>query len=154
MKLDLLTLTNNLKNVLEVDQKVEIPKEFYQKTSIIELKNLILKGTVTNNANTITLRATVTGMMILEDSISLEPIDYPFTCEIEEELQDFLKNNENTLDITEILWQNIMLEVPLKLSHVENFDEYQGDGWKLISEDSIKNTNNPFSELKDMMGEE
>lgn len=154
MKLDLLTLTNNLKNVLEVDQKVEIPKEFYQKTSIIELKNLILKGTVTNNANTITLRATVSGMMILEDSISLEPIDYPFTCEIEEELQDFLKNNENTLDITEILWQNIMLEVPLKLSNVENFDEYQGDGWKLISEDSIQNTNHPFSELKDMMGEE
>lgn len=47
-----------------------------------------------------------------------------------------------------------VLEVPLKLTNVEDFNEYQGDGWKLVSEDSIKNTNNPFSELRDMMGEE
>ena len=47
-----------------------------------------------------------------------------------------------------------MLEVPLRVSNVENFNEYQGDGWRLVDEDSIKNTNNPFKELKDMMGEE
>ncbi len=154
MKLDLLTLNNNLKTMLEISQKVEIPKEWYQKTSIINFQDLWLEGTVTNNGNTITLKANISGIMIIEDSISLDPIEYPFSCEIEENLQDFLKNNENTLDITEILWQNIMLEVPLRLSNVENFDEYQGDGWKLISEDSIQNTNNPFSELKDMMREE
>ena len=74
--------------------------------------------------------------------------------EIEEELEDFSEKMENTLDITDILWQNIMLEVPLRVSNVENFNEYQGDGWRLVDEDSIKNTNNPFKELKDMMGEE
>jgi len=92
--------------------------------------------------------------MVLEDSISLDPIDYPFSMEIEEELEDFSEKMENTLDITDILWQNIMLEVPLRVSNVENFNEYQGDGWRLVDEDSIKNTNNPFKELKDMMGEE
>jgi uncharacterized protein len=100
------------------------------------------------------LQATVSGIMVLEDSISLDPIDYPFSMEIEEELEDFSEKMENTLDITDILWQNIMLEVPLRVSNVENFNEYQGDGWRLVDEDSIKNTNNPFKELKDMMGEE
>ena len=69
-------------------------------------------------------------------------------------MPDFSEKIENTLDITDILWQNIMLEVPLRVSNVENFTEYQGDGWRLVDEDSIKNTNNPFKELKDMMGEE
>ncbi len=154
MKLELHNLSNHLQDSLEINEKVIIPKEYYQKTDIIDFKNLILKGKITNSTNGLILKANLSGMMVLEDSISLEPIDYPFSCEIEEELQSFLKNNENILDITEILWQNIILEVPLKLSHVENFNEYQGDGWKLVSEDSIQNTNNPFSELKDMMGEE
>ena len=92
--------------------------------------------------------------MVLEDSISLEPIDHQFSCQIEEEFEENDENLENILDITDILWQNIVLEVPLKLTNVEDFNEYQGDGWKLVSEDSIKNTNNPFSELRDMMGEE
>lgn len=155
MKLDLTNLNSNLIDTLEMDEKIEIPKELYQQSSIIDLKDIKIKGEVgKDSTNIITLKVVLSGTMVLEDSINLEPIDYSFSCEIEEELTNFLKNNENILDITDILWQNIMLEVPLKLSHVEDFNEYQGDGWKLISEDSIQNINNPFSELKDMMGEE
>lgn len=155
MNLDLIKLNSCFENSIDINETINIPSELYQKTSIIELKDLKIKGKVfKNNAEIITLQATVSGIMVLEDSISLEPINYEFSCEIDEELQEFEEKLENTLDITDILWQNIMLEVPLKISHVEDFNEYQGDGWKLVSEDSIKNTNNPFNELKDMMGEE
>ena len=67
---------------------------------------------------------------------------------------DIITLNAELSGITDILWQNIILEVPLKLTNVENFNEYQGDGWRLVDEDSIKNASNPFSELKDMLGEE
>ena len=155
MKLDLTKLMNDYENSIDIHETVQIPKELYQKSSIIELKDIKLDGTVLKDVvGVVTLQAMVSGIMVLEDSISLELIDYPFSCEIEEELQEFEEKLENILDITEILWQNIMLEVPLKISHVEDFNEYQGDGWKLVSEDSMKNTNNPFNELKDMMGEE
>lgn len=155
MNLDLTKLNSGFLSELEIKEEFTIPTEFYQKTSILELKNLKLDGKVyRNSANEFTLQATVSGIMVLEDSISLDPIDYLFSMEIEEELEDFSEKMENTLDITGILWQNIMLEVPLRVSNVENFNEYQGDGWRLVDEDSIKNTNNPFKELKDMMGEE
>lgn len=155
MYLDITKLNSDILESMDIHENVEIPRELYQSSSIIELKNIKLDGKVyKNSAEIIILQATVSGIMILEDSISLDPIDYPFSCEIEEELQEFGEKIENILDITEILWQNIMLEVPLKISHVEDFNEYQGDGWKLVSEDSMKNTNNPFNELKDMMGEE
>lgn len=155
MYLDITKLNSGILESMDIHENIEIPKDLYQSSSIIELKDIKLDGKVyKNSAEIIILQATVSGIMILEDSISLDPIDYPFSCEIEEELQEFGEKIENILDITEILWQNIMLEVPLKISHVEDFNEYQGDGWKLVSEDSMKNTNNPFNELKDMMGEE
>lgn len=155
MYLDITKLNSGILESMDIHENIEIPKDLYQSSSIIELKDIKLDGKVyKNSAEIIILQATVSGIMILEDSISLDPIDYPFSCEMEEELQEFGEKIENILDITEILWQNIMLEVPLKISHVEDFNEYQGDGWKLVSEDSMKNTNNPFNELKDMMGEE
>jgi len=155
MNLDLTKLNSHIEDDIELHETVQIPSELYQKSSVIELKNIKLDGRVLKNSTgEITLQATVSGIMVLEDSISLELINYDFSCEIDEELEEFEEKMENILDITDILWQNIMLEVPLKISHVEDFNEYQGDGWKLVSEDSIKNTNNPFNELKDMMGEE
>lgn len=155
MELDLMKIRTGLVSSLDIEQAFEIPEDLYKNSAIIELKNLFLQGKVfKDSTDIITLQATMSGIMVIEDSISLEPINYEFSCKLDEELQETLEKLENSLDITDILWQNIMLEVPLKFSYVENFDEYQGDGWKLVDEDSIKSTNNPFKELKDMMGEE
>lgn len=155
MELDITMLNRGMKDAIDIDSKVTIPSDKFHDTEILELKGLRLCGRVVrNSSDIITLEADLSGIMVLEDSISLEPIDYKFSCQIDEKFEEFNENLENILDITDILWQNIILEVPLKLTNVENFNEYQGDGWKLVSEDSIKNTNNPFSELRDMMGEE
>lgn len=156
MVLDLTGLNSRIVSEIELDQDIEIPIDFYKETDILELNQLHLKGSVfRDSSDLIVLKAILSGNMVLPDSISLEPVPIDFSCEILEELQENSQKLENILDITAILWQNIMLEVPLKFTLVENFDEYQGDGWKLVSEDSIQSTNNPFSELKDiMMGEE
>ena len=155
MNIDITMLNRRMKNTIDIDSEVIIPNDRFSNTEILDLKNLKLQGSIVrNSSDIITLKADLSGIMVLEDSISLEPIDHQFSCQIEEEFEENDENLENILDITDILWQNIVLEVPLKLTNVENFNEYQGDGWKLVSEDSIKNTNNPFSELKDMMGEE
>lgn len=155
MNIDITMLNRRMKNTIDIDSEVVIPNDRFSNTEILDLKNLKLQGSIVrNSSDIITLKADLSGIMVLEDSISLKPIDHQFSCQIEEEFEENDENLENILDITDILWQNIVLEVPLKLTNVENFNEYQGDGWKLVSEDSIKNTNNPFSELRDMMGEE
>ena len=155
MNIDITMLNRRMKNTIDINSEVIIPNDRFSNTEILDLKNLKLQGSIVrNSSDIITLKADLSGIMVLEDSISLEPIDHQFSCQIEEEFEENDENLENILDITDILWQNIVLEVPLKLTNVEDFNEYQGDGWKLVSEDSIKNTNNPFSELRDMMGEE
>ena len=154
MFVDLSKVLNESIARIKLDSDVNIPKELYENTEILELKDLKFSGELEIIEGEISIKGLLKGIMVLEESISLDEIDYHFETEIDEEIEENLEKSSNTLDITEILWQNIVLEVPLKLTKVENFDEYHGDGWQLISEDSIENTNNPFKELKDMLGEE
>ena len=155
MKFDLTKLNSGIVEKIDINQDFALEKELFSKTDIKDLKDLKIIGTIfKDSANIITLNAILSGIMVLEDSISLELVDYSFSCEIDEKIEDSQEICSNLLDITEILWQNIVLEVPLRFTKVENLNEYQGDGWKLISEDSVKSINNPFNELKDIIGEE
>jgi len=155
MDFDLTKLNSGIIDEIVIDQEVCFNSELYDNTEIKDLKDLKITGTIfKDSTNIITLNAVLSGIMVLEDSISLDLVDYQFKCEIDEKIEDYQENLTNLLDITEILWQNIVLEVPLRFTQVENLNEYQGDGWKLISEDSVKSINNPFNELKDLIGEE
>ena len=154
MIIDITSLNLDSISRLSIDSSVDIPEELWKNTDIVGLKNVKFSGELEVIEDEITLRGVLSGTMQINDAISLEVLDYDFSTEIEEEIEENLEKSANTLDITDVLWQNIMLEVPLKLTKVESFDEYHGDGWKLVSEDSIENTNNPFKELKDMLGEE
>ena len=86
--------------------------------------------------------------MKLNDSVSLEPVLYPFSFKISENVSEKLENDQFTLDIIAILWENIVLEIPIRYSEVTDYKNLTGDGWKVISEDEqVNNTNNPFKEL-------
>ena len=136
-----------------IDEDVLFTEE-YTSSDIKELKEVHFSGLIKESSDTtIKLEGTLTGTMVIEDSISLEDVDYSFSCEIDENLDEILENNQNTIDILEVLWQNIVLEIPLKFTVVEDLSNYQGDGWKVISEDEIRR-DNPFSILTENMKEE
>ena len=61
---------------------------------------------------------------------------------------------ENSLDIIELLWENIVLEIPLKYTKVEDLSKFHGDGWKLVSEEEATTSHNPFNELLKNIEEE
>ena len=87
--------------------------------------------------------------MILKDSISLEDVTYHFSNQLEEEVTEKVKNIENTLDILSVLWENIVLEVPIRFSEVSDYSKYQGNGWHLVSEEEYEKEegNFPFRDL-------
>ena len=89
--------------------------------------------------------------MLLRDDITLEPVEYDFNTNIEE----FLDKNQNVLDITDILWQNILVEIPSKVRSTNEDIELSGDGWRVISETKFNEernkSNNPFSNLNELL---
>ncbi len=136
-------------------ENFSFPKEYFDKSEILDLNDTKVSGYITLDEDDYpNLDLDLSGVMVLVDSISLEEITYPFSIKIAEKMEEKLENVTNTIDIIDVLWQNIVLEVPLQLTEVKDFSQYQGEGWRLVSEEDLNKKNNPFSNLKDLLGEE
>ena len=148
MEIDLSSLYSRVEEFIEVDSFVTFDKEIYHHSDIVDLKNVWVNGTISfNESDELECNFKVKGDMVLEDSISLKEVLYPFSCEICEKIEENEEIFENRLDILPILWENIVLEVPLKFTKEEDLSKFSGDGWKIISEEELKIKNNPFRDL-------
>ena len=145
--IDLTLIYTGKKEIIELDGIYDIPKEKYEKSSIIELSKVELYNSyIKRNEDNYSIDINGKGKMKIKDSVTLNDVWYAYNIEISENLEEFIENNENSLDIIEVLWQNIVLEVPLRYTEVNDYSKYQGDGWKLVSEEDLVK-NNPFNTL-------
>ena len=154
--MDIGALLRHEVDVLPIEGTYSLDSTYYQNTDIMELKPIKVTGSLQLVDNSPYIKATITGEMIIPDSVSLEPVTYPFAFEIDENIEEKIKNSENTLAIMDILWENIVLEIPIRYSRVNDYSNFSGDGWKLIDEQDYQNTSgtNPFKELLEEFGEE
>ena len=61
------------------------------------------------------------------------------------------RNFTNTLDIFPIIWENILMEIPIRVVGDKNQNlQMEGDGWKLITEEE-KKLNPELQKLKDLL---
>ena len=152
MIIELFDLVINNKKII-IDNDVVISEELLSSSTIRILENVHFSGTLSRLIDdTYELSGVLKGTMILPDDITLEDYEYNFTSEIEEKIEETRINYQKTLDITEDLWQNILVEIPLKAVNEKNRDlKLEGDGWRLISEDDINTENNPLSSLKELL---
>lgn len=155
MIIDLFNLIVNNKTI-NIDSDINIPNEYLVNSGIRRLDNIHFKGNIKRLVDdTYLLEGILSGMMILSDDITLEDFEYNFTSEIEENIEETSINSQKTLDITDILWQNIVIEIPSKVILDKNKNiKLEGNGWRLISEDDLNIKNNPLSELEDLLRKE
>ena len=155
MTIDLFNLVVNNKTI-NIDSDIIIPNEYLENSGIRRLNNIHFKGNIKKLVDdTYSLEGVLSGTMILADDITLEDYEYNFTSEIEENIEETSINLQKILDITDILWQNILIEVPSKVVNDKNKNiKLEGNGWRLISEDDLNNKNNPLSELEDLLRKE
>ena len=144
--IDLTKLYSGATDELSFDGEYNIPKEVITDSRVKELKDVVISNSIIKKIeDDFEISLNITGKMKISDSITLEDVWYPFEIEIDEKLDEFVENDKKHLDIIAFLWQNIVLEVPLRYTIVSDYKEYQGDGWKLVSEEEIGN--NPFKSL-------
>lgn len=154
MDIDLSLLHSGTVSEIDITNTYTLPNDYYKNTGVLELKDIkatgkIYRGSAEQDieeyADYITCK--IEGIMIIEDSISLDPVEYPFLAEYDDILEENCKKDKNVLDIFQFLWENIVLEVPLQFTKVKDLSKFHGDGWKLIKEEELASSNNPFSDL-------
>ena len=155
MIIDLTKLVIGNVDYINIDDDVIIDNSYFVDTSIHDLVGVRFYGDVRRIGDEYQLKGIVSGIMVLSDDITLEDVDYSFEVNIEEDFADGDENFkivQNRLDITDFLWQNILVEVPSKIRKKGNEDlVLEGDGWRMIPEDQLDTGNHsPFSELSKM----
>lgn len=148
---------------ISIDDTVSFGEEYIKNTPIKKLDNIKVKGRAYYSVtNEIIFDCNVDGIMVLEDSITLEPVDYPINLHIQEVLgenaEENVKNESKRLDIIDVLWQNIVLEVPISVhADPEKKYELKGEGWELLQDDKTNDEEPrlaPLLELLDKEGKE
>ena len=156
MIIELFDLVSKGKKI-NIDNEVNISEELLSTSTIRRLYNVHFNGYIDKLIDdTYELVGTISGTMIIPDDITLEDFEYNFTSEIEENIDETRINYQKSIDITEDLWQNILVEIPLKAVNEKNKNiKLEGNGWRLISEEDLENTkNNPLSSLEEMLRKE
>ncbi|MBR3162006.1 MAG: DUF177 domain-containing protein [Bacilli bacterium] len=161
MEIDLVKLITNNVDTININVDVYYDGEVLNKTNIRELKDTSFVGKIKKlYDDEYELGGVLSGKMILPDDITLEDVEYNFKVDIletfsenEGDIEKNIKIINNKLDISDFLWQNIVLEVPLKVVSEKNKDlTIEGDGWRFITEDALeqeRSNNSPFDVLDD-----
>ena len=160
MNIDLTELKNNLCNKIDVDINYSFSEEELKSTEIRKLDNVSIKGSITKDVlNNEILDVMVDGVMILPCARTLKDVSYPFSIKINgginelmEETTEKSKNFENSIDIFPIIWENILMEIPMRVVSEDADFQTEGNGWKLVTdENECRNINPELQKLKDLL---
>lgn len=154
MIVDLTPLFNGIKTSIEFNKIINFSADEMKNTSIKKLSEVKVNGKITKISDyNINLTMEIKANMILEDAVTLEDIEYPVNIQFNRIIdsngdeEEYYKILQNRLDILPIVWENIVLEVPLRVVKEEKETIIEGDGWSL---NKIEN-DSPLSNLKELL---
>ena len=129
----------NYSNTIEVDSDITFTEDYFKDTDIRNIKSAHVEGEFSiNSLDELEANLSVSGTFILPNSVTLEDVSLDFNNEIEENygnIDNFFNNKQNTLDILALIWENIVSEVPMKVTDGNEPEELNGDGWQYTSND-------------------
>ena len=156
MNINLISLKNE---DIIIDEDFTFSKEELNKAGILDLKNTHASGIIKKDSlNNLLIDLNITGKMVLPCSRTLEPVDYPFDIKIDGDLKEIYdemcqkeENFENSIDILPIIWENILMEIPMRIVS-KNAKEIptEGNGWRLVTSDK-GNVNPELAKLQDLL---
>ncbi len=144
MIIDITELAALIVDYIEIDENYSFDEDELKDSGILKLDNVNVKGYITKDSlGEYVIDVDVKGIMVLPCSVSLKPTNYNFDIKISdyiekiyEEMGEKFKNNQKTIDILPIIWENILMEIPLKVVS-EDIDDVvtKGQGWELLKDE-------------------
>ena len=162
MIIDLTKLLYSQTDKILIDNEVTIPKSYLDNTDIKDISKVLVSGEIVDEGLVLSVNLNIKCDLTLICSVSLKDVNYPVNiniCEIisdnDENLEDFDKIINNSIDLLPIIWQNILVEVPMKVVSPDYEEKnIYGNGWKFITTKEENNEIDPrLSKLKDFLGE-
>ena len=120
---------------LSISGEVSYDKEYYEKMDILSLTPISVNGDLSiNYEDEIMLKCQIKGTFTMPCCVSLEAVEIPFEAEVEQIIDEKDLKSQINLDLFDILWENVVLEVPIKVTKEGITNKHtKGEGWELES---------------------
>lgn len=149
MKWNLAWIVKQKNGEFDFDENLTFPREVFKNISNINgLKDIHCfgHGHLDSQNDQLIVDYTIKGIMILPCAISLEDVDYPFEItttsifafykpDIDE---DVIEVKKDVVDLTSVAFQEIMMEVPMRVVKEGATLLKGGTGWRVVSESDTK----------------
>ncbi len=148
MNISLIKLFSGVVDRIDINEEITIPEEYYtydiKSISPVKLDGYLYLDELDNLSINLNVKCDLT----LKSSISLKDVDFPININIDElDFDDENKKITNSIDLIPIIWQNILIEIPIRVTDSSN-DEDISD--KYIKKEEIDER---LSKLKDFLDE-
>lgn len=141
MKINLSELS--YKDKIEINDVFSFSEDYLENCDIQKLDNVNVSGYLyQNSVDEYCSYLEVNGKMMLLDSVTLELVDYDFSFVLDDILDERCINEQNVLDIMELLWENIVLEVPIRYTK-SDAENLKGDNWEVLNDTSKEDEIDP-----------
>ncbi len=157
MNIDIRGLKSGSLSFIDIDESINVDKFLLKNTDILGINNVSIKGNITNDYEGYHLDLKLKCNLMLPCSVTLKPVEYKIDTKIEgnsielmEEIGIFNKNDENILDIFPIIWENILMEIPIRIVSEEAGPLQDGDGYKIVTDDK-PSSGSPFDKLNELL---
>lgn len=148
MNISLIKLFSGVVDRIDINEEITIPEEYYtydiKSISPVKLDGYLYLDELDNLSINLNVKCNLT----LKSSISLKDVDFPININIDElDFDDENKKITNSIDLIPIIWQNILIEIPIRVTDSSN-DENISD--KYIKKEEIDER---LSKLKEFLDE-
>ncbi|ATU26616.1 MULTISPECIES: YceD family protein [Bacillus] len=166
MKWTIYQLHQMAKKSFEFDETVELNELTKLNSDIRRISPVRVKGHAEIESKQVSFDFTISGEMVLPCSRTLVDVPYPFTIATKElfrfhksddiEDEDVHIAEDDTVDLTPIVKEEILLEIPMQVfcetEQKEGAAPQVGKDWQVISEEDKKNQIDPrLADLKKLL---
>lgn len=162
MKIDLIGLNSNHLKEIIIDDSYKFSDEKIKEADLLDLSSVKINGRIYKDSlGDYIIDVMIEGIMTLPCAITLKPVKHEFKVNVCDNLYTLLteidentKKVENSIDILPIIWENILMEIPIKVvSEGARDKKIEGDGWRLITDEKRENINPEFQKLSKLFEE-
>ncbi len=136
MNLNLITL--NTRGRLDFDDDVDMST--CSNDNIISFEKVHAKGSILDNGtDEYEINLEINGLINLKSSVNGSPVPLKLDIKYSDFINNLVekyKNGSNSLDILPIIWENILLEIPIRaVNESDTFAKTKGEGWEILEDD-------------------
>lgn len=136
MNLNLITL--NTQGRLDFDDDVDMSSCHDER--VISFEKVHAKGSIMDNGtDEYEINLEIQGLINVKSSINGSAVPLKLDIKYSDFINNLVekyKNSSNSLDILPIIWENILLEIPIRtVNESDTFTKIKGEGWEILEDD-------------------